>query len=115
VTYRTRTVIAWSLAAIITVGIAGNELWAAIHFARWLDAVSESGRPELAGFIAGAATSAVWLVSLRVFGWGKPAPVVVSPGPRWRHVVEFIGAPLWAALVLLGDVTYWLDYGEWPS
>jgi hypothetical protein len=103
VTDRTRTVIAWSLAAIITVGIAGNELWAAIHFARWLDVVSESGRPGLAGFLAVAVPCATWMYSLRILGHGKPAPLVIF-GPRWLYVTEFVGAPLWVALVLAGDL-----------
>ena len=68
----------------------------------------------LDGFLHVALPCALWLSSLRYIGWGQPAPVV-APGPRYLYVTEFVGAPLWAALVLLGDVTYWLEYGEWPS
>ena len=64
------------------------------------------------GFLHVALPCALWLVSLRILGLDHPAPVV-TPGPRWLVWTEFAGAPLWAALVLVGDWMARMD-GEEP-
>jgi hypothetical protein len=62
----------------------------------------------LDGFLSVFLPSSLWLASL---GYLARAGLLDAR----PTVAEFVGAPLWALLVLVGDVTYWLEYGGWPS
>jgi hypothetical protein len=99
--------LAWLLAVLITLAIASAESAVATWFLGVLQGLAASGRPGLAGFLAIALTSAVWVISLRTLGWGKPYPYREPPSAWWRYVAEFAAAPLWAVLVLVGKLLNW--------
>src|SRR5690606_22947069 len=53
-------------------------------------AVWKKGRPvvtSLEGFLGVFLPAALWACSLRVLGWGRPAPRT-APEPWWRYITE---------------------------